>query len=549
MDIKALLETVIEGEVKTDRVTLEQNSEDTSIFHIEPSCVVYPKHTADVQALVRAAAEHPGVFSLTARSAGTDMSGGPLSSSVVVSFTNYFNAIISVTEHEAVVQPGVYYRDLERATLERGVILPCYTASKELNTLGGMVANNSAGEKSLTYGKTERWVRVLKVVLHDGNEYTFRKLTRAEFEAKKSQSDFEGALYRQIEQCLLTHDALITTERPTVSKNSAGYSIWNVWNKADDTFDLTQLFTGAQGTLGLMTEVTVGLMKPKTTSRMLVLFLRPRHIVQLGAIITAVLTHKPESFESYDDKTFGVMLRVFPKLFMRLGGNPFKMARDFWPEIKMVLSGGIPKLVLMAEFSGDDEAEVIARTKAAEVVLERQFKVATHVTRTQAEGNKFWVIRRESFNLLRENIHGAHTAPFIDDLSVRPEYLSEFLPKLYAILEEYDLVYTVAGHVGDGNFHIIPLMDFGRPDFMTIIHELSERVYTLVGEYHGSITGEHNDGLIRTPYLHKMFSTEMLAVFAEIKQLFDPQRIFNPHKKVDPDMDLLLRSIKTVFPE
>ena len=277
---------------------------------------------------------------------------------------------------------------------------------------------------------------------------------------------------------------------------------------------------------------------------MLVLFLRKRHMKELGEMVNTVLAHKPESFESYDDKTFGVMLRIFPRLLMRLGGNPFRLLMDFLPEVRMMLTGGIPKLVLMAEFTGDSEEEVIAAAKKAEQTVLQKYKVATHVTRTRQEGEKFWMIRRESFKLLRENVHGKHTAPFIDDISVRPEKLPEFLPKLYDIMADYKLIFTIAGHIGDGNFHIIPLMDFSRPDFTKIIQELSQRVYALVGEYDGSITGEHNDGLIRTPYLNQMFSKEMLAVFEQIKDIFDPQHIFNPHKKVDGDMDLLLRSIK-----
>jgi FAD/FMN-containing dehydrogenase len=181
---------------------------------------------------------------------------------------------------------------------------------------------------------------------------------------------------------------------------------------------------------------------------------------------------------------------------------------------------------------------------AAEERVRTQYNLTTHVTRDAKEGEKFWTIRRESFKLLRENVHGKHTAPFIDDMVVAPEHLPQFLPELYAILDEYNLIYTVAGHVGDGNFHIIPLMDFSRPDFIDIINDLSERVYTLVGKYHGSITGEHNDGLIRTPYLHKIFSPEVLGVFQEIKEIFDPHRIFNPHKKVDPSPELLRTAVK-----
>lgn len=531
------------GDVKRDSVTLEAFSEDTSIFKIKPALVVQPKDVADLYTLIHYVHTRRGELSLTARSAGTDMSGGPLTDSIVVDMTKYFSRVREVNQRFAITQPGVYYRDFEKQTLAQGVILPSYTASKELNTVGGMVANNSAGEKSLTYGKTERYVQELKVVLQDGIEYSFKKLQRQELETKKQQDNYEGEIYRRVENLIQNNLEAIKSAKPIVSKNSAGYGIWNVWDEENDTFDLTQLFVGSQGTLGIISEITFSLVKPKPASRMLVLFLRPKHFPQLGNIVNAVLAHKPESFESYDDKTFNVMLRVFPKLFWRLGGNPFTLLRDFWPEIKLVLRGGIPTLVLMAEFAADtdEEAKQMATSALSAV---QSFDLATHITATQSGANKFWTIRRESFKLLRENVADKHTAPFIDDFVVRPEYLPEFLPRLYKILDEYKLLYTVAGHVGDGNFHIIPLMDFSRPDFVKIVNELSNRVYTLVGEYHGSITGEHNDGLIRTPYLHKMFDPVVLNVFQEIKEIFDPHRIFNPHKKVDPKIEYLETAIK-----
>lgn len=531
------------GDIRRDTEILEKFSEDTSIFKIRPTMVVQPKDVSDLNTLIHYVHTRRGELSLTARSAGTDMSGGPLTDSIVVDMTRYFNQVHAVNTEFAVTQPGVYYRDFEKKTLKLGVIMPSYTASKELNTVGGMVANNSAGEKSLTYGKTERYVQELKVVLQDGVEYSFKKLHRDELERKKQQQNYEGEIYRRLEQLIKDNKREIQNAKPVVSKNSAGYGIWNVWDEKNDTFDLTQLFVGSQGTLGIISEITFSLVKPKSASRMLVLFLRAKHFSQLGEIVNAVLTHKPESFESYDDKTFNVMLRVFPKLFWRLGGNPFTLLRDFWPEIKLVLQGGIPKLVLMAEFAADTDEEARMMAVTAEKSLQ-SFGLATHITATQSEANKFWTIRRESFKLLRENVADKHTAPFIDDFVVKPEYLPEFLPRLYAILDEYKLLYTVAGHVGDGNFHIIPLMDFTRPDFVKIVNELSDRVYTLVGEYHGSITGEHNDGLIRTPYLHKMFTPQVLDIFKEIKEMFDPHRIFNPHKKVDPKIEYLHTAIK-----
>lgn len=540
-----IIPKAFKGDIDSSEATLEKHSEDTSIFKIRPRMVVYPKDADDLGILVRYAEEEKGAVSLTARSAGTDMSGGPLTDSIVVNFTRYFNRISHVEKTHATVQPGVYYRDFEKATLRLNAILPSYTASKDLNTLGGMVANNSAGERSLTYGKTERYTREIKVVLRDGAEYTFHKLSRAELELKKAQNNQEGDIYRRMETLIRTHHDAIEVARPRVSKNSAGYGIWNVWNKAQDTFDLTQLFVGSQGTLGLISDITFDLVEVRPASRMLVMFLRGKSMHQLGDIVNTVLSEKPESFESYDDKTFNIMLRVFPKLLKRLGGNPLQLIRNFWPEIKMVLTGGVPKLVLMAEFSAHtDEEAAAAALRAANAVQTAYKGIGIRVTKSQKEAEKFWTIRRESFNLLRENVRGAHTAPFIDDIVVLPQHLPEFLPRLYAILDEYKLIYTVAGHVGDGNFHIIPLMDFSRPDFVELVNKISERVYTLVCEYGGSITGEHNDGLIRTPYLHKMFSPEILAIFQEIKNIFDPHRIFNPHKKVDARSDFLHTAVK-----
>lgn len=540
------LQGIFKGDIDTSSAALEKYSEDTSIFKITPRAVVFPKDVTDLQTLIHFANRHKGEISLTARSAGTDMSGGPLTSSIVVDFLRYFNKVKYVDKEIAITEPGVFYRDFEPLTLKHGVILPSYTASRELNTVGGMVANNSAGEKSLTYGKTERYVKSLKAVLYDGNEYEFCKLSRREWEEKKQLSTNEGQIYREIDELINVNLSYLQSEKPIVSKNSAGYNIWNVYNSEENTFDLTQLFVGSQGTLGFITEITFRLVSVPDKSRMLIIFLRPKHLPMLGEVINQVLEFSPESFESYDDKTFNVMLKVFPKLIKRLGGNVFKIAKDFWPEMKMVMSKGIPKLVLMAEFTGNNEEAVINTVKKAEMAVKAKFNMATHVTTSKAEADKFWIIRRESFKLLRENIKNLHTAPFIDDISVSPQYLPEFLPKLYDILDDYKLIYTIAGHVGDGNFHIIPLMDFSRPDFTKVVQELSDKVYTLVGEYHGSITGEHNDGLIRTPYLHKIFSPKVLNIFTQIKNVFDQDRIFNPHKKVDGDMTLLVNSIKKI---
>jgi FAD/FMN-containing dehydrogenase len=156
------------------------------------------------------------------------------------------------------------------------------------------------------------------------------------------------------------------------------------------------------------------------------------------------------------------------------------------------------------------------------------------------DSEKYWTIRRESFNLLRQHVHGRRTAPFVDDIIVPPASMPEFLPKMRAILDEYKLVYTIAGHAGNGNFHIIPLMDMHEPSNAKAIDEVSDKVYDLVLSFKGSITAEHNDGIIRTPYLAKQFSPEVIDLFKKTKDAFDPTNIFNPRKKVGATKEYML---------
>jgi FAD/FMN-containing dehydrogenase len=219
----------------------------------------------------------------------------------------------------------------------------------------------------------------------------------------------------------------------------------------------------------------------------------------VGQIIGEVLKFKPESFESYDDKTLNLAIRFFPDILKRMKAGVFSLAVQFLPEFFMLLRGGLPKMVLLVELTGEDEKVLEQRLYELKGHLAR-FNVPVRVLRSEKESEKYWTIRRESFSLLRKHVQGKHTAPFIDDMAVKPEFLPEFLPAVNAILEPHrdKMIYTIQGHDGDGNFHIIPLMDFKDPATRKLIPKISEQIYDLVVKYKGSITAEHNDGLIRT---------------------------------------------------
>ena len=539
------LKAIIKGDVLSDESTLKEYSHDASLFEVKPQVVVFPKDVEDLKALVNFARENKKnnpTLSLTGRSAGTDMSGGSINDSILIAFQKYFNHIISIKGNIGTVEPGVFYRDFEKETLKQNLIFPSYPASREICAIGGIVNNNSGGEKSLEYGTTERYIKRVKVVLSDGNVYEFRPLSKEELDQKMKQNDFEGEIYSKIYKLITENYDEIHKAKPQVSKNTAGYYLWNIWDKEKEVFDLSKLWVGSQGTLGLLVEADLQLVPLRKHHEMMILFLHD--IKHLGEIINTVLPFKPESFESYDDNTLKLALRFFPQFAKLLGTKGIiKTAFAFIPEFFTVLFSGMPKLILQIDFAGDDLSQLQQKITALREKLKPlhpKVKIAI-----EDKEKKYWLIRRESFNLLRQKIHDKHTAPFIDDTVVNPKYLQEFLPKLNSIMAKYpSLIYTVAGHVGNGNFHIIPLMDITNKLQTDIIPILSKEIYTLVKEYHGSITGEHNDGLVRTPYLKQMYGEKMIALFEETKKIFDPQNIFNPRKKVFGDLDFAMSHIR-----
>ncbi len=562
--MKEEIKKFFEGDVDDGAETLTKYSHDASLFEVRPKLVVFPKHEQDVERLVQWVNDNKSKYtdlSLTARSAGTCMSGGSLNESIIMDFTKYMNRIKKIERinpitiqplfpgakpvtivGRAVVEPGCFYRDFETETLKLNLLLPCYTASKSINAVGGMVGNNSGGELTLRYGKTEDYVASLRTVLSDGHTYVFGPENRRELYSKIAQVDIEGQVHKRIFDLIENNQALIDAARPNVSKNSAGYYLWNILKKNTDEqeniFDLTKLLVGSQGTLGVTTEITFYLIEKPSASKLAVVFLDK--LDKLGEIVDTVLETNPQSIESYDDKTFMLAIRFF-KDFIKTKGffGTLKFGLSFLPELWLVLTGGVPKLILLIEYTGGTSEELDSKCRNVLAKLSK-FKLRGRVTKSVEEAEKYWTMRRDSFALLRKHVKGRRTAPFIDDIIVRPEHLPEFLPKLNTLLSQYPTItYTIAGHAGNGNFHIIPLMDFNDPKTHSIILELSAKVYDLVLEYHGSIDAEHNDGLIRTPYLSKMYGPNVYALFENTKKIFDPRGIFNPHKKVFEDKNYL----------
>lgn len=539
------LKTVFKGEIATDGRTRTNFSHDASIYEMVPEAVLAPKDTEDIQELVKFVTAHKAAYpalSITPRSAGTDMSGGAIGNSLLIDMTQHFNKIHEVTDQKLHVQPGVYMRDVDPLLKEKHAIIGSTPASRNICTVGGMVGNNSGGEQSLRYGNVENAVRELKVVFADGKEYIVKPLNRRQLEQKMAKNTFEGRLYKQVFELIEENYDLIRNARPRVNKNSMGYNLWSVWDRETGIFDMTRLITGSQGTLGIVTDITFRLLPRLEHNGLLVLYLS--NIKYLGDIIATVMRHQPATFEGFDDITFELGIKHFKLFKQQLGAKEWLKQQAALASSVAKFRGHLPNMVLMVEFEGETPEEVAQKTAKLQRALQK-YKVKMEIAGDEDQSSRFWQIRRASLSLLRERVHGKYASPFIDDLTVQPRYLPEFLPALRKIIRKYDLPATIAGHFGDGNFHVIPLMEIESHAAQAKLEPCMREIVPLVLKYGGTLAGEHNDGMVRGPWLPAVFGDEMYLLFRRTKEIFDPLYIFNPHKKTDAAWDFSMKHIRT----
>ncbi len=502
-------------EYEDSKKVLEKYSTDASIFSVAPQGVLFPKSAIDISRIIKALFEESKQASLTVRAAGTCMSGGPLNEGVIVDITKYMNAVMGVdVKHKTItVESGATYKSVEEACAPHGLMFPPYTSSKDVCVIGGMIGNNASGELSVRYGATIDWVHGLDVVLADGNLYTFKELTKDEWLEKQKQESFEGQIYRQVAHMLDAYHFLFETNVPKVSKNAAGYQLWRVYNPKTDTYNLSRLFTASQGTLGIITSATLKLTEIPRHRRLIGCALTD--LSALGEILHALKVCNPESIETYDTHTY-------------------TLAKTYYPKEAGLVSFVSDHALLTLFVQVAEDTDEGTRIKQNEIVdILRSRNLIPYIPENQETVDAFFTIRRASFRMLKDlKSAQSRVAPCIEDTIVPVERYGEFLTRLKPILDDYALTYTYAGHIGDGSIRLVPLADFSDTKTPEMLVELSHRVYDLVIELGGSISVDHNDGLLRTHYLEKQYGKELVTMFKDIKTFFDPRNIFNPGKKV-----------------
>lgn len=539
------LKKQIKGEVSVDVATRHHVSHDASIYQLIPDFVATPQDTEDIEKLVGFVSKHKPTYpklSITPRSAGTDMSGGAIGNSILLEMTPHFNQVHSLKKNILHTQPGVFIRDIDPVLHAQQLQIGSTPASRALCTIGGIVANNSGGEQSLRYGNADRSVRELEVVLADGKAYTIKPLTKKQLDRKITEKTYESELYRRVFELIENNYDLVKNARPRVNKNSMGYNLWSVWDRDTGIFDMTQLFTGSQGTLGIITDIKIETVPKAPHSGLLLAYLPSlRH---LGEVITTVMEHNPATFEGFDDITFNLGIRYFKTFRKQLGTREYLRQQAHLIKSVAKFKGHLPNLLLMIEFDGETQAEVIEKISHLHDDL-KKFKIRMDIESDEASSAPFWSIRRAALALLRNQVKGRYASPFIDDMAVHPKHLPHFIPELRKIIRKYKLPATIQGHFGDGNFHIIPLMDITGSKDQAKLEPIMRELIPIVLKYEGTMAGEHNDGMVRGAWLPALFGQDMYALFRQTKEIFDPQYIFNPHKKTDASWEFSMSHLRS----
>lgn len=540
-----LFEEGFRGTIATDEETRRAYSTDESIFSITPQTVLQPKDAHDVEiavSVLSADVEKFPAVSLTPRAAGTGLSGGSLTDSIVIDVCAYMTKIrpLSQTKRAATItcEPGAMWRDVEAILKEDGYYLPPYPASKDICTIGGAVGNNSAGPDSFRHGHVADWVESLDVTLADGNTYTVTALSYRELSKLIKQKHAYAQIAKEIFALIEANETAIDRARPNTPKNTAGYALWDVLNvsvaefkRGIGTFDLTRLITGSQGTLGIVTSITMRVAPIHENTKLIVVPIFD--LARAGGLVTTARSYNPINIEVFDDLTYDLAMQN-PGFFRSRLTNAeyYKTLFALYSTYHVRYRKKLPTLTFLITLDGDTQTD----ERVAQILdnLQRTQTPAARLVKNPFEVEMYWQMRRASYSLSKLQDPSKRPAAFLEDMIVPPENLAPFFAEIKRLFKKYNITAAVHGHGGDGHFHFYPLLDFTRKSTPQLIEKMADEFYDVALRHDGGICGEHNDGIIRTPHTAKMFSKNVHSLFQETEHLFDPHDIFNPGKKVNP---------------
>jgi FAD/FMN-containing dehydrogenase/Fe-S oxidoreductase len=487
-------------------------STDASVYQIIPAGVVIPRSANDVIATLRICREH-GV-SITARGGGTSQSGQAVGAGIQLDFSKYMRRILEVDPEGkwAVVEPGIVVDQLNAQLKPYGLQLPIDLSTASRATIGGMIANNSSGTRSIIYGSTIDYVLELEVLLADGSVVTMRPLEQDELERKCQRGDLEGRCYRAVRRLAAEHAAEIEARYPKILRRVGGYNL-DHFVPSNGSFDLCKLMVGSEGTLGLVLGAKLRLTGyPGAKVLGVAQFKDLRDAMKATPVI---LGHRPSAVELMDRNL----------LEMTRGKIEFEPLRDFIV--------GDPGAVLIVEFMGQSMEGLPERIDALDADL-RSRDLTDHVHRAidGAAQARIWKLRQAGLGLALAETGDVKGVSYVEDTAVAPERLPEYIDRFLEILDENGTQASFYAHASVGLLHIRPAVDMKTVGGIEKFERIAEQVADLVLEFGGALSAEHGDGLVRSPFQRKMFGPVIFDAFCEIKGTFDEAGLFNPGKIV-----------------
>jgi FAD/FMN-containing dehydrogenase/Fe-S oxidoreductase len=509
----------VRGEVQFDEYAQVLYATDGSIYQARPAGVVCPRDTEDVQAAVRVAADHE--TPILPRGAGSSLAGqsvGP--GCVVLDTTRHMDSILDADPNaqRATVQPGVVQDHLDDYLDQWDLKFAPDPASSNRATIGGGIGNNSTGAHSVRYGITDAYTEELRVVLADGSLIHTREvvLDSPEWESLVEKDDLEANLYRTVRRLVEENQEEIEDRYPTLKRSVSGYNLHKVIYENDDgeeVINLSKLFVGSEGTLGIIVEATLGLVtKPEETALALYCF---DNLTDAMEAVPEALDFDVSAVELMDDEVF------------RLASE----STEFVQYAKPIPEG--TAAALMLEFDSefcDDFEDAIGETNDFFVDDGSAFDVLEAYT--EEDQGKLWKLRKAAIPLLMSLEGDPKPYPFIEDATVPPEELAEYVGEFEEVLEDHDTSAAYFAHAGSGTLHIRPILNLKDEDGIEAMHSISEDVTSLVLKHNGSFSGEHGDGLARTEFNPKMYGEQLWNAFQELKLAADPETLLNPGKVV-----------------
>jgi FAD/FMN-containing dehydrogenase/Fe-S oxidoreductase len=512
----------VRGDVRFDEYAQVLYATDGSVYQARPAGVVFPTSAADVRAAVEAAYDHE--VPVMPRGAGSSLGGqtvGP--GCVVVDFTRHMDDIVEIDPEaqRATVQPGVVQDHLDTTLADHGLKFAPDPASSNRSTVGGGIGNNSTGAHSVRYGITDAYTEELEVVLSDGSQIRTREvvLDSPEYEAIVEADTLEAHLYETVRGLVEDHAAEIAERYPNLKRSVSGYNLQKAVYETDDgetAINLSKLFVGAEGTLGVIVEAEVSLVtKPEETALVLYCF---DSLVDAMEAVPEALEFDVSAVELMDDEVF------------RLAANSVEFAQYAEP----IPDGTAASLLLEydSELVDDFEAAVAATNDhfvadgAAFDALEAY---------ADEDQRDLWKLRKAAIPLLMGLEGDPKPYPFIEDATVPPEELAEYVGQFEAVLESHDTSAAYFAHAGSGTLHIRPILNLKQQGGIEKMRSISDDVTDLVLEHHGAFSGEHGDGMARTEFNPKMYGEGLWTAFKRLKTAFDPQWLLHPGNVVYRD--------------